>query len=366
MGRIPKLGWHKGQGRWYLTDPRTGKEVYLSRKTTRTDPPPKQVQGRYRAWVEEFLTTKEPAVVGRNPTVNELWLAYLLWCQSYYRKGGRQTSEVAVIRTACRVVARLFGETRVRQFGPVELERVRQEMIRLGWVRRSINKQINRVRGMFRWGVAHDHVPVEVLTRLRTVGPLKRGRTEAVEKRTRGAVSWEAIERALPFLAEPLPDLIRAHYLIGCRAAEIVAMRPGDIDRTGPCWLWIPEGAKTEHLDLVTRYWIGPQAQAILAPYLLRCGDGTVFQVGRKKGNGRRSGAYTTASYRRAVTRASERAKGERWTPHQLRHAKATLVRKEYGAEGAQAVLGHRHLSTTEIYAARSDALAQKIQQATG
>lgn len=39
------------------------------------------------------------------------------------------------------------------------------------------------------------------------------------------------------------------------------------------------------------------------------------------------------------------------WFPNQLRHYFATLVRKIAGLEGAQVVMGHSRLSTTEIYA---------------
>jgi hypothetical protein len=39
------------------------------------------------------------------------------------------------------------------------------------------------------------------------------------------------------------------------------------------------------------------------------------------------------------------------WHPHQLRHNAGTEVRKQFGAELARIILGHRHLKTTEIYA---------------
>jgi integrase len=60
---------------------------------------------------------------------------------------------------------------------------------------------------------------------------------------------------------------------------------------------------------------------------------------------------YDTASYRRAVARACEKAGVVRWSPNQLRHSAATRIRKELGIESAQAVLGHRNLETTQVYA---------------
>ena len=42
------------------------------------------------------------------------------------------------------------------------------------------------------------------------------------------------------------------------------------------------------------------------------------------------------------------------WHPHQLRHNAATRLRKEFGLEAAQVILGHKTLAVTEVYAGRS------------
>ena len=57
---------------------------------------------------------------------------------------------------------------------------------------------------------------------------------------------------------------------------------------------------------------------------------------------GRRPGLkYTRHSYRVAVQRACKRAGIEPWSPRQLRHTRATAIRKAFGLEAAKAVLGH-------------------------
>jgi integrase len=43
--------------------------------------------------------------------------------------------------------------------------------------------------------------------------------------------------------------------------------------------------------------------------------------------------------------------KTHRWHPNQLRHTKATELRKEFGIDTARAVLGHRSSAITETYA---------------
>jgi site-specific recombinase XerC len=41
------------------------------------------------------------------------------------------------------------------------------------------------------------------------------------------------------------------------------------------------------------------------------------------------------------------------WSPNQLRHAAATAIRRKFGLEAAQVILGHSELSTTQVYAER-------------
>jgi hypothetical protein len=43
--------------------------------------------------------------------------------------------------------------------------------------------------------------------------------------------------------------------------------------------------------------------------------------------------------------------KAHRWHPNQLRHAKATELRREFGLDATRAVLGHRSPQVTEVYA---------------
>ena len=56
----------------------------------------------------------------------------------------------------------------------------------------------------------------------------------------------------------------------------------------------------------------------------------------------------------------------EAWTPQQLRHTRATQIRKKYGIEAAQIILGHSKADTTEIYAERDLARARRIMGEIG
>ncbi len=76
---------------------------------------------------------------------------------------------------------------------------------------------------------------------------------------------------------------------------------------------------------------------------------------------------YSTASYRRAIARACRRAGVAIWHPNQLRHSAATEIRRRFGLEAAQLVLGHSSALVTEaVYAERDAAIVQRIMSEMG
>jgi site-specific recombinase XerC len=88
------------------------------------------------------------------------------------------------------------------------------------------------------------------------------------------------------------------------------------------------------------------------------------------------SGRYSVDTYRRAITRAIERAnvdrkeKGEallpHWFPNQVRHSVGTHIRKKYNLEAAQVVLGHAKADVTQVYAERDMQRAREIMREVG
>ena len=76
--------------------------------------------------------------------------------------------------------------------------------------------------------------------------------------------------------------------------------------------------------------------------------------------------AYTVDSYRRAITRACEKSEIPVWSPNQLRHAAATGARAKHGLDAAQLRLGHKHASTTEIYADLNRQRAAELAEQLG
>jgi len=169
-------------------------------------------------------------------------------------------------------------------------------------------------------------------------------------------------------------------------------MRPADIEQEGDVWLYTSYEHKTEHRDKERSIAIGPRAQAILIAYLDRDETDYVFNLGeserlrrieqrrnrqtkvqpsqqnRRKTspNWQRGRRYTTASFRRAIHRATEAAGVKQWSPNQLRHLRATEVRSQFGLDHAQAVLGHATADTTQIHAELSREKAAVVAREIG
>ncbi|WP_423838861.1 tyrosine-type recombinase/integrase [Symmachiella dynata] len=66
------------------------------------------------------------------------------------------------------------------------------------------------------------------------------------------------------------------------------------------------------------------------------------------------------------MNRACRKAKIPEWSPNRLRHNAATRIRKEFGIEAAQIILGHSKVDATQVYAERDESRAEKIMKKTG
>jgi len=72
-------------------------------------------------------------------TLNEVLLAYWQFAEGYYTKDGKPAKELSNMRDALRPLRKLYGHTRVADFGPLALKAVRQHMIDVDLSRGVIN-----------------------------------------------------------------------------------------------------------------------------------------------------------------------------------------------------------------------------------
>ena len=75
----------------------------------------------------------------------------------------------------------IFGSTSAvysrgpaNDFGRLKLQAVQHAMIRLGWCRRHINKQVGCIVRVFGWGVGQELVRADVAQALREVNGLRK------------------------------------------------------------------------------------------------------------------------------------------------------------------------------------------------
>jgi integrase len=261
---VPTYRRHKqsGQAVVTLTDGLGGrKDVLLGKHGTKDSRIEyARVIAQWEAAGRRFIT----AATAADLTINEVMLAYWQHVQDYYRHAdGTPTSEVNNIRAALRTLKQLYGLTPAAQFDTLGLETVRQQMIRDGRCRNLINKDVARIKRLFKWAGAKKLAPSAVYQDLCCIDGLRAGRSKAKETAPVLPVPRAIVEETLTVLRPTLADMVQLQLETGMRPGELCAMRAIDIDMTGPVWLYRPGRHKTEHHGHTRVVPIGPKAQEL-------------------------------------------------------------------------------------------------------
>jgi integrase len=323
-------------------------------------------------------------------TVSELCVVYMDHARTSYKlTDGRLSSSyhgmlqaVNALRPFKRLPAASFGPRSLREI----MERLIHEKTRNGKPRprKSINRLIKRIRGLFKWAVSMEMVPPQTWHALLAVEGLRQGRSPAPELPPVKAVADEVVKKTLPHLPRVVADLVLFIRYSGCRPGEACMLRAVDIDRTGKVWKWTLPSHKNAWREQARVIMLGPRTQKIVGPYLDRLkttpfgycfspkaseqernsarkqsrkSPRTPSQSARrpKPINSRKNpprAYYADDTLNRCIRRACEKAGIARWTPMQLRHAAGTEARKSGGGlDAAQVRLGHKHANITEVYA---------------
>lgn len=304
-------------------------------------------------------------------TTTELIAHYWEFAKQHYRKDGQPTQEVSNIRYALRPVRQLYAATPAREFGPLALKAIQQRFIRDGICRTQINQRVGKIKRLFKWAVSEQLVPANVFQALQTVVGLQAGRTEVRESPPVLPVPDEVVDATIPHLPAVVADMVRFHRLTGGRPGEISSIRPCDVDTSNDVWVYKPASHKTQHHGRERRIFIGPKAQDVLRPYLLREKQSYCFMPaeseirrrneihetrktplhhGNRPGSNRKrkprrtpGDRYDKDAYNRAIRRGVEKANAARfdaavqdginpedvqriprWHANQLRHSVAT------------------------------------------
>jgi len=378
----------------------------------------------------ELAATSKPISRGNNVSVNEVLLAFQLFSEGHYRRAdGTFTEEVGEFKRVNRYVRELYGLTPAKDFGPLALKAIRTIFVEAGWCRKFVNKRVERIKHIFKWAVSEELVEETTYRALATVTGLQKGRA-AHDNEPIEPVPDAVVDTTLQFLNRHVRGLVDLQRLVGCRPGEACSIRRCDIDMSGTTWLYRPPQHKGTHRDKPRTIAIGPKAQALLKEYFTPNIDDYLFSPARAlaEHNAARAakrktprypshqlrnskkrkvspkkvpGAkYGKDSYGLAIDRACDKAfpppaplaaqPGEsdakwwkrltteqrsqvqewqktcRWSPNQLRHSHGTKVRKQFGLEAAQVVLGHARADVTQVYAERNTELAVKVASEIG
>lgn len=377
----------------------------------RVDETPKKVaQAAYRNWLSNEWEAKNAV---RNPsdpnayTVKKLCATYREQARKLYKKGDAFTSHIDTVDAALDALEEAYGDRGADDIGAPDIHRLLTSMVvgtdRHGVTRArsiyTVNGRLRIVKQAYKWARLHGLISKETAYDVSLVPPLRVGRSEAKAPRRVLPVPEAVLSATVAAATPTIADMIRTLLLTGMRPGELCAMRACDMERDGDVWLYRPVSHKTEHHGRDRVILVGPQAQAILKPYISRrtklseyvflpseahrerleqlglpkvkayqCSR-SVFKPGR---------CFKNDTFYGQIQRTCDRAfdpKGEkrkakdfahRWHPHRLRHNAATRIREQFGIEAAKDLLGHSSLSTAMIYAEKSMDRMKEIARKAG
>jgi integrase len=385
--KIPEIRFHKGNGSAYVYV--RGKVQYLgaARQDERRKKNGRPLviltaagRAKYKQVIDDLLGGSTVVGPGRPDmashfaparapglSVVELADAYFDYAADRYQKEGKPTGHFGKVRIAVGLLDERFGDLAAAEFRPKHLRQLQCELAAQGYARSYVDDLVNAARSAFKWAAREELIPGSLVHDLECVQAVEPGRTAAREPSGKEPVPDKTVEETLPHLPRIVADMIRFHRCVGCRPSEVCIIRPCDIDRCGDVWLYRPTRHKAQHLGHDRVLPVGPKAQDVLRPYLLRSAEVFCFVPAESTRRGKPGTRYTKDSYANAIAKACRKAfpapagltkqeklawhKAHRWSPIQLRKALGTEARDEYGLDGAQALMGHKHASTTEIYA---------------
>jgi integrase len=391
LKKVPAYCHHKASGRAVVRI--EGKDVYLGEFGSA------ESHRRYEAVLQEWRAGLPRGSSGPRYliTIAELILKYKEFATEYYSWEGRPTGELQTIRYSLRILRQLYADLPASEFGPKALKTVRSAMIEAGWCRQLVNRRVYRIKRFIKWAVSEELVPGSVLEALRSVDGLQQGRCNAREAPPVVPVPDADINGTLPYLSPQVAAMVRLQRLTGMRPGEVIQVRPAEIDRSSDVWIFTPIQHKNRWRGGRRVIALGPEAQQTLHPFLDRSATDYCFQpreaeawrnqerrrVAESPRNPSQmrpaqaskrkppSEQYTVDSYRRAVDYGIAKANRNggsvpHWHPNQLRHTRATEIRKRFGLEAAQVALGHAHAAITEVYAERDQDRAAEIARQSG
>lgn len=174
-GSLPSYRLHRARNLAVVTI--DGRDFYLGPHGT---PGSKQkyaalIRRCQQQQIEQPARPFEPIQPTDRPTINELVLIYLRHAVAYYKAHNGENKEAGCISDSLAVLQQLYGREPADTFRPKNLKTVRDAMIKKGWSRTYINRQVARIKRMFAHAVEEDLLSGSVFHALLAVKGLRKG-----------------------------------------------------------------------------------------------------------------------------------------------------------------------------------------------
>jgi integrase len=359
----PSLHLQKSSGQAYIRW--NGRQIYLG---------PHGSKEAKDAYVREIVrlsgqrsTDEAEAPRGKEELVGGLLLRSLEHIEKTV-----QASEFKNYKSVAKRVADQFALLPVADFGVDQLRELQEDFIRLRWRRGVVNRQIVRIRTIWRVAEQLGHAPPGSWSHLRSLTPLRKNRLDVLPSRKLASISLPELVQILKTLSRvpyigshrpPVQSMLLLQYWSGMRSSEVRMMRGCEINTSGEIWVYTPATHKNAWREghAPRQVLLGQKCQAVLKRWLQqRPMQSYLFTT---------DGAtpYRDSAYGLAAARAAQRAGLAPFRPYQLRHAAKERVTRLHGLDAARAFLGQTSIGTTNMYAAGQDlVLAERVAQISG
>lgn len=299
-------------------------------------------------WTQGREAGPRPATTLLN--VGEVWAAF--WADA---TASRDHREVRAFEAAFAVVLARYAELPADKFDSLALLEIQRDMASK-WVRTVTNRQIVRVRTVFRWAEARRLIGKGSWEHLRTVPGLRKHDRGVTHPSPRRLATFKEVKTIALACSPSVCRALLLQWYTGMRSIEVRLMRPADVQRAGPVWFYRPpahKGAWREE-DAGRVVALGPRCQALLRGLL--DGDQTRYVFSPpKRGKVRRKPCYDEWTYAQHVHRAAVSVGLGHFRPYDCRHAAKQRFTRLFGLDGARAMLGQKSLGTTNQYGLQLD-----------
>lgn len=387
--KYPKLCRHKATGAGYVR--LDGKQRYLSGTWHDPAKPSSELLASYEAFKYEV----DLADAGGTHLISGLLDKYKQFFDS------RESRSVSKIRNETHKVNKLrrmlrpYKDLTFEQITIRDFNQIRERLNAKGYATSTVKDYWGHLRLFIKWCIARGFCQPEVLMKEHSL-PQINGReypnTRAPKQRV--AVTWEQVRLTLPHLSETLQTALLVSLGTGGRPQEILDMRWDDFDRTKPVWEYQPENHKMKRLNHDRVIYISRPVQQLLkeyqqrrldpqAEYIFTGAESWAYQMAKRCKDDPRemfkqkpinvSSRLDSRRLYQAVKRICRRENIEPWTPYQTRHffaeqmlAKLSDHFKNNGSDGlaieaVSAMLGHKSVDVTAIYAKRNLSLSRDL-----